>query len=140
MMIGSQKHDDWDSNSRYLPICGHPNHLADPIVLVALEPRVWLARSNAGKNLHANRGNVSTLVEAACRDHLKSLPSSTATSAEFALVDAQTIVELTGIRFRRFLAPNLNACGKQERAGRCREIHSACPLRHGMGIGIERAH
>ena len=110
------------------------NLSAVPVELATLNPRVWLACTNAGKDLYANRGNVSALVELACRDHSKHLPSSTATSAELVLVDSQPNVGTTRIRFRRFLAPNLNACGKQERAGRCRGIHSACILRHGMGI------
>ena len=77
------------------------NQLADPIELVALEPRVWLACSNAEKDRHANRGNVSTLVEPPRRDHSNRLTASTATPAEFDLVESQPVVGLTRTCFRR---------------------------------------
>ena len=58
------------------------------IELATLNPRAWIACTNAGKDLHANHGNVSTLGEPACRNHSKGLPSCTATPAEFVLVDS----------------------------------------------------
>lgn len=47
MMIGTYTTD-------FFQFADTLNHLADPIELVALEPRVWLACSNAEKGRHAN--------------------------------------------------------------------------------------